>query len=68
MVEVQVDDAAPIATGHARPARFRHEDSLQLLVATRDGLADASFASPAKPTLAFAIAMEFDGSVVSASP
>ena len=49
MMEVQICEAAVVAAESATTAGFLGEDPLHLLVSTGHGLADASFASPARP-------------------
>src|ERR687896_1816184 len=46
MMEVQVEDAPFIAADRAAASRFGDEDPLDLLMTSRDRLADAAFATP----------------------
>lgn len=55
---MEVDDATVVTADSAAPARLRHEYPFDLLVATRDRLADASFATPAITQGSGAVAME----------
>jgi hypothetical protein len=60
VVEVEVEDTAFVAADSAASAGLCNEDSLDLLMTSRDRFADATLAAPAVPWLARPVEMEHD--------
>jgi hypothetical protein len=63
MMEVEVEDTAVVAADSAASAGLANEDSLDLLMTSRDRFADATLAAPALSPLARPIEMEHDVSM-----
>jgi len=68
VVEVQVDDAAVVATDRTAPAGLLNEDALHLLEPPCYGLASAALAPPAMSPLSLPAPMKRYEAVVSADP
>ncbi len=68
MMEVEIENAAVVATKAAAAAGLDDEQCAQFAVPSRDRLADAPLAAVANPTSSAPIAMKLDQAMAGALP